>query len=208
MHDRLSLDHIVITAPALEDGVQYVCEKLGVSIPKGGSHEQMGTHNHLMQLGDDEFLEVIAINPNAAQPTIARWFGLDDCKDHRPQLRTWVARTDHLKDILPAMPNGVGAPVRVSRGNLSWEITVATDGAMPFEGAFPALIEWPARPYPGAGMPSLGCALEELVIGHPQAQTIERYLAGYFNDQRVRFETMETVSLSAIIRTASGLVTI
>ncbi|MEE8364674.1 MAG: VOC family protein [Gammaproteobacteria bacterium] len=43
---------MVIAADSLEQGVDYVRSTLGVDIPRGGVHQTMGTHNHLMQLGN------------------------------------------------------------------------------------------------------------------------------------------------------------
>ena len=60
------IDHLVIAAETLEQGAEYVLKMLGVDIPFGGVHPKMGTHNLLMQLGNTLFLEVIAINPDAA----------------------------------------------------------------------------------------------------------------------------------------------
>jgi Glyoxalase-like domain len=37
----------------------------------------MGTHNALAQLGDEKFLEIPAIDPEAERPKRPRWFGLD-----------------------------------------------------------------------------------------------------------------------------------
>ena len=47
---RCELDHIVIGAATLADGVRFIRETLGVEIPPGGRHPLMSTHNHLMQL--------------------------------------------------------------------------------------------------------------------------------------------------------------
>ena len=57
------LDHIVIAAASLAQGGDFLRELLGVDIPAGGAHDAMGTHNLLMQLGEDRYLEVIAIDP-------------------------------------------------------------------------------------------------------------------------------------------------
>ena len=53
---RVSLepDHLTVAALTLEQGIAYVQRALGVAIPPGGTHPLMGTHNHLMRLGDGE----------------------------------------------------------------------------------------------------------------------------------------------------------
>lgn len=95
------LDHIVIGAATLEQGVTYIRETLGIEIPPGGEHFHMGTHNHLMQLGNEIFLEVMAINPKAVAPNRPRWFGLDDPfikaqLEYQPRLLTWVVNTPDI----------------------------------------------------------------------------------------------------------------
>lgn len=93
------IDHLVIGAADLIQGVQYVKECLGVDMPCGGAHEKMGTHNHLMRLGGDIFLEVIAVNPDDDPPENLRWYGLDDPYIRRqiqsqPIFLTWVVNTE------------------------------------------------------------------------------------------------------------------
>ncbi|MEO7742546.1 MAG: VOC family protein [Usitatibacter sp.] len=47
----LELDHLVIAAATLEEGVRYVEAQLGVTMGPGGKHATMGTHNRLLSLG-------------------------------------------------------------------------------------------------------------------------------------------------------------
>ena len=42
------LDHLVVTAPVLAEGVAWVETTLGVKMEAGGQHPQMGTHNALL----------------------------------------------------------------------------------------------------------------------------------------------------------------
>ena len=73
----LTFDHLTVAALTLEQGVAHIERALGVVIPAGGAHPLMGTHNHLMRLGEGAFLELIAPDP-AVTPQRVRWFGLDD----------------------------------------------------------------------------------------------------------------------------------
>lgn len=73
----LKLDHLTVIAPSLERGVEHVHRQIGIAMPIGGKHPEMGTDNHVLRLGDDVFLEVIAIDPGAQRPNCPRWFGLD-----------------------------------------------------------------------------------------------------------------------------------
>lgn len=191
------LDHIAVAARNLNEGVAHVREALGVEMPYGGAHPLMGTHNHLMRLDNDAFVEVISVNPavNSERP---RWFDLDKFDDS-PRLMTWVIRGDgSLTGV------DIGPPIAVSRGDLHWNLTVRDDGSMPFDGACPAVISWARNDRPGARMADLGCKLERLVISHPRARDLSLILKD-FSDPRVEFTEAEKVTLEAEIMTPSGL---
>jgi hypothetical protein len=167
---RSEIDHIAVAAPTLAAGVQWVRERLGVEPRPGGRHERMGTHNHLLRLGEKLYLEVIAIDPAAPPPGRPRWFGLD--RDSSLGLRTWVARTDDIGACA-----WTGTPERMTRGALHWMITVSADGSMPMGGIAPTLIEWPAGArHPAQAMPDLGCSLVKLEGFHPEAEKIAAML--------------------------------
>ena len=66
-----ALDHLVIGATTLQQGVDYVHDTLGIDMPFGGIHHSMGTHNHLVRLGGEVFMEIIAINPQGSPPALS-----------------------------------------------------------------------------------------------------------------------------------------
>jgi len=178
---RCELDHIVIAANSLDDGATYLEETLGVSIPAGGEHPLMGTHNCLMQIGGGAFLELIAINPNAPEPKRPRWYNLDETHlqarmAERPVLLTWVVRTD---DITRAATTSLISPGPIEegrRGNRVWSITIPQDGTMPEDGLFPTLIEWHDFDGPTSDMADPGCRLEGLKIYHPEPERLSEAL--------------------------------
>src|SRR5258706_4637367 len=63
LRDMLKLDHISIIAPSLAEGVLHVRTCLDLDVPFGQRHAYMGTHNHLLQLGDMVYLEIVALDP-------------------------------------------------------------------------------------------------------------------------------------------------
>ena len=93
----------------------------------------------------------------------------------------------------------------MTRGDLAWLISVPPDGAMPFDGAFPTLIQWPAGPHPASRMPDLGCSLVALEIGHPKADMIGGSLQPFLTEARLRFSPAKAPSLRATIKTPQGL---
>jgi len=46
----LKLDHLVVVAPTLAEGVAHVRSCIDVEVPFGQRHAYMGSHNHLLQL--------------------------------------------------------------------------------------------------------------------------------------------------------------
>ena len=204
----LILDHLTVAALTIDAGVAHVERALGVVVPPGGAHRLMATHNHLMQIGEGVFLEVIAPDPGAV-PQRTRWFALDDPKMRErlktsPQLVTWVARVPDLHLALGSIRGTAGEAVRVSRGALSWQISLIPDGSLPFDGAFPTLIEWPKGPLPSSGMPDLGCRLEKLAIEHPQGDDLAKLLASSLTDDRLTISSAARFQIRAVIKTANG----
>jgi len=79
------IDHLVVAARNLDEGVAWCEATLGITPNAGGEHENYGTHNRLFKIATPRYpmayFEIIAINPAAsAQKRNAnkRWFDLDD----------------------------------------------------------------------------------------------------------------------------------
>ena len=184
----LALDHIVIAAPTLDTGAAYVRDLTGIEMPGGGEHPLMGTHNRLLRLGTDEFLEVIAVNPEAPAPDRPRWFGLDH-PVQTPRLTHWVVRCTDMAATRPHLPDILGPAIPVTRGDLTWLLTVPEDGTLPLDGAMPSLIEWQVDPLPPTRMTGAGAELVSFTITHPQTSQIRDTLAPLLDDARITFET-------------------
>ena len=165
-------DHLVVGAASLDQGADYIRKTLGVRIPHGGVHEQLGTHNLLMRLSETTFFEVIAVHPDIPAPARPRWFGLDEPElrrnlQHSPALLTWVANTTDIKACLAAAPIDLGQPEIIRRDQLSWTFGLPDDGRLFGNGLVPCLIEWHSQPHPAAAMADLGCHLQALTLYHP-----------------------------------------
>lgn len=165
------LDHLVVGAASLEQGVAHLRDLLGLELPFGGSHPLMGTHNCLTRIGDGIFLEIIAIEPGRTAPPRPRWFGLDDPAQRRriaerPALIAWVAGTRDINAALRDAPADLGTPVEMTRGDLVWQIGIRDDGALPEAGVLPVLIQWPPGPHPSGRMTDLGIRLGALRLRH------------------------------------------
>ena len=207
------LDHIVVAAESLQQGVDYLRTSLGVDVPAGGVHQTMGTHNHLMQLANDAYLEVIAIDPAARAPRHPRWFGLDDALlraalKQRPRLLTWVMNTSDIRHLVASTGFDIGTPTALSRDNLKWEIALTDDGRLLGGGMLPYCIQWHSSPHPSRGMADLGCILHALTIYHNRPHWVAERLDAMGASHLVQVEALaddQAPYLSAMIETPKGL---
>jgi hypothetical protein len=169
------VDHLIVAAHTLEEGVHWCEATLGITPGPGGKHPLMSTHNRLFNISSAAFpnayFEIIAIDANAPPPGRARWFGLDGVDlSNGPRLVSFVARTNTLDAALAALRNaGIdgGTALAASRntpeGPLRWRIAVRDDGAVLCGGAVPTLIEWGQR-HPATSTPASGVVLRSLTV--------------------------------------------
>ena len=162
----MTLDHLVVAARTLEEGGSWVEARLGVAPVPGGRHETMGTHNRLLRLGADTYLEVIAVDPGAPPPARPRWFSLDTPEmqerlEQGPALIHWVMRTSSIEEEARRCPDALEI-LALSRGPYRWRLGVPPDGHLPCGGRCPTLIQWEGNMHPAANLPESGCAIVEL----------------------------------------------
>ncbi len=165
------LDHLVVAAHTLDQGVAYIKDQLGVTIPYGGEHPKMGTHNCLARLGEEIFFEIIAINPDAAQPDHPRWFNLDDPEMQKrlkkqPQLLTWVVNTNDIALLAQKSAYSIGTPERITRGELSWMFGLTDDGKLLNDGILPHVIQWFGSNHPATKMEHTAFSLSSFTVFH------------------------------------------
>ena len=210
------IDHIVVAADSLERGVDYLRDGLGVDIPVGGKHVTMGTHNHLMQLGDGVYLELIAIDPGAKPPGHPRWFGLDDANmrarlERGPALITWVMRSVDLLRVKQKADFEIGEPTELARDHLRWRIALTDDGRLLGNGLLPYVIQWDSEPHPSTAMAQLGCRLLSLELFHNRPNWLRDRLSSIAADHLVDIHALvddEAPYLCARIETPLGIKTL
>lgn len=185
------LDHLVVLAASLTEGVRWCESVLGITPGPGGEHALMGTHNRLSSIASPAFplayLEIIAIHsgaPCARAMGAKRWFDMDNrelqlqLEQTGPRLAHWVARTAQVQSALQAWTHlGLdrGKVIEASRmtaqGLLEWKITVRDDGQRLFFGTLPTLIEWGGR-HPALSMAPSGVTLVSLQVEHPRPEAL------------------------------------
>jgi len=229
---KSQIDHLVVAAHSLQQGVEWCEATLGITPAAGGEHEKYGTHNRLFKIATPAFpvayLEIIAINPDAViekKPPPTRWFDLDNSQLQAellksPRLIHFVVNTSNIQDARHAWKaQGIdrGPVIHASRktpkGLLQWQITVRLDGDRLFDGTLPTLIQWgkpeaadPMHLHPRNHLPRSGVSLKSLSVSHPSAGKIQ---AAYDAISLGNISVSEgTANIVATLQTPKGLVTL
>jgi hypothetical protein len=148
-----AVDHLVVGAAHLDEGVHWLAERLGVAPVPGGVHEGFGTRNALLGLGT-QYLEVLA--PDPAQPDATSSLAESVRALEHPTLLTVAIAKHDLTNPVPMSrlrPDGV---------LLHWELQF-TETPLFF-------IDWKDSPRP-SGLPD-GGRISSLTITTPQPELL------------------------------------
>ena len=207
------IDHLIVAATTLADGIDYVASVVGVAPRPGGKHEAMGTHNALLKLGDRLYLEVIAIDPDGKKPARPRWFDLDNIAVQaelmeEPRLIHWAARTDDIERAAAMCTTPLGSVHAMSRGDYRWRITIPDDGKMPERGVVPTLIQWDVPAHPADTLPSSNVTIAQFAATHPEPAAVRAALASLKLQDTLAVTYDRQTRLAVMLRTAQGIVTL
>jgi Glyoxalase-like domain len=173
------LDHLVYAAPDLARAIADLEQRLGVHATIGGKHTGLGTHNALLSLSEDAYLEIIGPDPDQPPPAIPRPFDIDSLT--APRLVTWLAKARNLDQQLEnarAAGYNLGKATPMSRDlpdgtRIEWRLAIPPQSLG--DGLVPILIEWHTDQHP-AKTSARGCTLVELYGEHPQPETVRPIL--------------------------------
>jgi hypothetical protein len=173
------IDHLVYAVPDVGGASDDLERDWGMRPAPGGRHTRRGTHNALLDLGDERYLEIIGPDPEQPEPPVPRPFGIDRLVV--PRLVTWAAKAPGIEDrVAEARRRGFdpGPVAAMSRTRpdgrrLDWRLTTldrpGRDGLVPF------LIDWGTTPHPAAALP--GCRLAGLRAEHAHPELIAPLLS-------------------------------
>ena len=170
------LDHILLGASSLEEGIAFVKQHTGVTAALGGVHPGRGTRNALLSLGEKHYLEIIAPDP-------AQSGSLDDYDLKTlpaPHLVGWAAHPGDLNAFAARLRNANFAfdgPTPGSRRRpdgrlLEWKTLNLHDDQA---GLLPFFIEWSAGTvHPSADAPA-GCKILRFEHSTPRNVELRRF---------------------------------
>ena len=90
------IDHIVYCTTDLEAAVDYFETLFGIRPSIGGTHPSKGTKNALLNLGNQCYLEILAIDEKNVTFSGTRWMGIDLLQG--PKITRWSLKSEDLKE--------------------------------------------------------------------------------------------------------------
>jgi len=181
------IDHLVYAVPDLQAAVADVAERFGVRAQSGGKHIGLGTHNALLALGPQTYLEIIAPDPEQPEPVAPRPFGIDGVSHGR--LARWAVTRDDIDEAVAAARSQGYDPGDVVDGlragptgtALRWRMT--TGGLA--GGLAPSLISWGDTEHPARSAPR-GLTLEAFHVEHPDPPSLAPLLSALGADVEIK----------------------
>lgn len=172
----MKLDHIMYAASDLTEGITEVELLTGVKAEFGGAHPGAGTRNALLSFDNQQYLEIIAPDPDQDLSN-GRGLGVELEAYRHPRIRTWAAAVDGfdaMQEVLTAKGYGYNVidmtRTRPDGIDLAWQILFVENHS--FGLALPFFIDWLDSPHPADSSPK-GCQLFELMIHrHDDAEAL------------------------------------
>ncbi len=181
------IDHLLVGCSNLDEGIAYVERLSGYRAVYGGAHQGRGTHNALLKMGPNSYLEILAPDPQQGELT---WFK-DIVSLSNPLLIGYAVRQSNLDEFAKTLRNkGIACigPIAGSRARpdgqlLRWQTLFCENDR---GGLLPFFIDWdPQSPHPSTDAPSAlallsftgtGQLLEEAIPppGKRKVQMLER----------------------------------
>lgn len=201
------IDHIVIAVPNLEEGILWIEKKLGVRPVYGGLHTTEGTHNALLNLGNECYLELLAVDFSNIKINAPRWMGVDLIDE--PTVTRWAVKSKNLeeeivflKNINPLLRNfKAGSRVKSDGTVLKWQLSIPLPE--PKVEVTPFLIDWGNSTHPTASLESQ-CELVDFNLTHPQPSVIQEVIRNINLDFEIKKGAEAKITIK--IRCPKGIV--
>ncbi len=142
------LDHIVFGSRTLEEGTVFVENILQAKLSDIGYHKDMGTHNRVIRISEEVYLEVVAIDPKRKNLKNRKWFNLDNSNlqsklKKSPQIIGYVIEKKNIN-----LTKYYNPFFEASRDIYKWKFAMPTsnnnmlDNEIIEAGIIPSLISW------------------------------------------------------------------
>ncbi len=202
-----NIDHIVYAVPNLKTSMDNIENLFGIRPVYGGRHLEQGTHNALLNLGNEIYLELLAIDPENKSILPPLWMGVNLIT--KPTITRWARKSktlqadvNLLKKINPVLSKTkTGMRQKQDGSILKWELSIPD--AEPLVEVLPFFIDWKDSEHPTAKIPQ-HCTLISFELRHPKPASLEAFFKSIDSDMII--QQADEISLTASIQTPNGVV--
>lgn len=195
-------DHVVFGVYDLQAGIDMIKEKTGIEPVRGGCHPNAGTCNALFSIGDQQYFEILAPNPDAGISPKGQLLS----RLTNGAIINWAARTQDIEAVFSVMTqHGIetrgiipGSRKTLQGDILSWRVLPAN---IPGVKIFPFFINWQTSNHPAVTSPE-GCTLKSFRLVHDDLSKV----SSLFNLFGLQFPVTKgsEQGYSLILRTPKG----
>lgn len=183
----MPLDHILWATHDLDDGIAHFERLTGIRAARGGRHPGRGTHNALLALTQNSYLEIIAPDPSQS---LDNNLGATIKALPSPGIFTFAVQCNDMPSLVAAAKRAkiaIEGPDNWSREQpdgptLRWLLAFTND--TPFGRYVPFYIDWQKSPHPSTTTPG-GLQLLDFTIRHPEHAQLSALYAALNIDVRV-----------------------
>lgn len=202
------IDHLVFAVVDLNEGIAQIEAATGVRAQLGGAHPGGGTHNALLALGPRVYLEILAPDPQQANPRPLATLGLSETR--RSRMVAWALHAPDLERFatgvaakgFPLSALADGSRQRPDGVSLSWRTATLADQRFG-DGIAPFFIDWGTSEHPAVASPQ-GARLVSLRAQHPAPPSVQPLFSAL--ELPLAIETGPELALIAVLDTPRGRV--
>ena len=172
----------------------------------------MGAQNQRLKWQWDAELGMNGENGSVDNQSRHRWGSCDERSTkenikHSPRALCWVLEVDNIENTVKKCGYNPGEILQISRGELTWKITVPSNGGLADNGVLPALIEWPSDQHPSKKLTNSKVSIIKLSLFHPESYKIKNIISHLIKSDLIRVsEGVPKIEL--ILTTQNGKVVI
>jgi len=205
---KRKIDHIVYAVPNLEWGIDHIHNLVGVRPTFGGYHTTQGTKNAILNLGNQIYLEILAVDMDNTAFSNNRWMGIDLIQN--PKITRWAIKSsDLLSDVAvlsknnPSLGHKSKGERKMTNGELlQWEMALPL--STPEVELMPFMIDWKdSAAHPTDGL-SDACRLNRISFYHPEPARTQSSFNELGIHEQINLDHQPKISIS--IQCPNGVV--
>jgi len=201
------VDHIVYAFRNLDEGIKHVQSLTGAIPIKGGEHLEFGTHNALLSIGSNCYLELIAPDYNNSFRG-KRWMSVDQIS--RPTITRWSINSNDINsdaEKLGSIQTDLGEIINGQRSlsdntTLKWKMTRPSSNKT--IGTLPFLLDWSQSNFHPCDKLEKKCKLISVKIKTQNHKSLKSILGSTAN--KIQIITSNTDEINLTLDTPNGIV--